>query len=383
MTPAAECRHFPAELECQLAEWIQPEPHTKGTIDRAGEFLAGWWGEPLPRPTVFERDDDWRGRLASAWGIAQNWRASHAYSLNAFTVNLKARARRVENKPLVAQRLKRISSVLKKLVRFEKMPLSQMQDLGGCRAILSDLAVMNELAAMYRGDQGDQGALFESESHFKCTDYVVSPKPDGYRGIHLVGRFVARATNREPWNGQRIEIQLRSKLQHTFATTVETVTTFTREPLKFGGGNAQWKRFFALTGSAFAIREGTTLVPNTPTTEEEIIKELRELTKELRVRHRLRGWRNALKTLRQRNVKEFKWLLLVLNIDASTIKVTGFADRQKAATAVAELEQRGDPNLDAVLVWVQSVLDLRRAYPNYYADTHEFVKALDVAVNQG
>jgi hypothetical protein len=129
----------------------------------------------------------------------------------------------------------------------------------------------------------------------------------------------------EPWNGHRIEIQLRTQLQHAFSTSVETVTTFTRSPLKFGGGPDEWRRFFALTGSAFALREGTALVPGTPTDPGELIRELRETTKALKVRQRLAGWARALKQLPRRDVSQFQWLLLVLNIagDKPTIKVTG------------------------------------------------------------
>lgn len=359
----------PREVD-DMAEWIHRE-HGKGEIDRAGEFLALWWRR-LPK----EADDI--SMLSKTWIVAQNWRTSHAYPLNSFQVNLRARARRVEDGALVAQRLKRISSVLNKLAREPKMKLSQMQDLGGCRAILSDVNAVDKLFGMYRG--GDD-LLFESESNLKCYDYLREPKSDGYRGIHVVGRFAARSEAREDWNGHRIEIQLRSRLQHAFATAVETVTTFTREPLKFGGGPDTWKRFFSLMGSALAVREGTPLVPGTPVNESELTKELRETAKELKVRHRLRGWSNALKSLPRRNIKGFKWLLLVLDVEANTIKVTGYADRQKAATAVAELEKRKANNLDAVLVWVRSARDLRKAYPNYYADATEFLRALDKALN--
>jgi hypothetical protein len=61
--------------------------------------------------------------------------------------------------------------------------------------------------------------------------------------------------------------------------------------------------------------------------------------------------------------------------------VTGYVDRTKASEAVAAIEKAAPAGkLDAVLVWVRSIQDLRRAYPNYYADTTEFLKALDAAL---
>ena len=44
--------------------------------------------------------------------------------------------------------------------------------------------------------------------------------------------------------GLWIEIQLRTSLQHAWATVVETVDAFTNENLKFGAGSDDWKRFF-------------------------------------------------------------------------------------------------------------------------------------------
>jgi hypothetical protein len=219
--------------------------------------------------------------------------------------------------------------------------------------------------------------LFDSEGFLKCYDYIRNPKPDGYRGIHVVGRYRPKLEKNEPWHGQRIEIQLRTRSQHAFATAVETVTTFTRTRLKFGGGPDDWRRFFTLTGSAFALREGTPYVDGTPTDASELTKELRDITKSLKVRQRLVGWARALKQLPRRNVTKFKWLLLTLNVRDNTIRVTGFPTRETAALALTEIEKLKFEHLDAVLVWVDSVQDLKAAYPNYYADTGEFIRALN------
>jgi hypothetical protein len=260
-----------------MAEWVR-RAYGKGEIDRAGALLIPWWGG-APRP------DD----LGHAYRVIQNWRTSHGLPLNVFQAGLRSRAKRVDEDILVAQRMKRFSSVMNKLVREPHMKLSQMQDLGGCRAILPDVPSVDTLYGMYRGDE----PLYETETSLKCYDYIRHPKEDGYRGIHIVGRYQARTESRDLWNRHRIEIQLRSRLQHAFATTVETVTTFTREPLKFGAGPAEWRRFFALMGSALALREATPLVSGTPTNDKAIIMELREVTRALKVRQRLQGWTDA------------------------------------------------------------------------------------------
>lgn len=366
----AFCR--PPGQDPEVAEWVKRD-FTKGDVDRAGEFLARWWR------SVPDVSEEQRSGVGKAWVIADNWRTCHAYPLNSFQVNLRSRARRVEDGVLVAQRLKRMTSVLNKLAREPHMKLSQMQDLGGCRGIFSSVDSVYDTRWMYGGHQ----SLFDTEGTLKCDDYIREPKPDGYRGIHIVGRFAARSEIREDWNGQRIEVQLRTRLQHAFATAVETVTTFTREPLKFGGGPEKWKRFFSLMGSALAIRENTEFVPGTPTTRSLLVKELRESARDLTVKSRLRGWSKALTTLPSRNMAGFKWLLLALDTEANTMKVTGYDDRQKASEALTQLEQRKSANLDSVLVWLPSARDLRKAYPNYYADTREFIDALDAALKVG
>jgi ppGpp synthetase/RelA/SpoT-type nucleotidyltranferase len=46
-----------------------------------------------------------------------------------------------------------------------------------------------------------------------------------------------RRSASSPWNRLWIEIQLRTSLQHAWATAVETVDAFTNENLKFGAGS--------------------------------------------------------------------------------------------------------------------------------------------------
>ena len=122
------------------------------------------------------------------------------------------------------------------------------------------------------------------------------------------------------------------------------------------------------------------MVDGTPSNVSELIAELRDVTEELRVIERLRVWAQALKSLPRQNIKNFNWLLLVLDMDANTIRVVGFRDRQKATAEVAYLEQQHGKNVDAVLVWVRSARQLRAAYPNYYADTGSFISALELAL---
>ena len=121
-----------------MVEFVKRE-HAKGAIDRAGATLVPWWKDPIAPGT---------DEIADAYAVVQNWRTSHALPLNVFNVLLRSRAKRVEIDVLIAQRLKRFSSLINKLVRQPTMKLSQMQDLGGCRAILSNIEAVDKLVRL-------------------------------------------------------------------------------------------------------------------------------------------------------------------------------------------------------------------------------------------
>ena len=68
--------------------------------------------------------------------IVNNCRASHSFPLNALQMNLRNTVAAFGEAALVAQRLKRLSSIEAKLRRSHHMQLARMHDIGGCRAVL-------------------------------------------------------------------------------------------------------------------------------------------------------------------------------------------------------------------------------------------------------
>jgi hypothetical protein len=63
------------------------------------------------------------------------------------------------------------------------------------------------------------------------------------------------------------------------------------------------------------------------------------------------------------------------------VNVTGFkqSESEKANAKYLEVEKKikTSPNLDAVLVSVDSMISLRQAYPNYFLDTGVFLKVMN------
>jgi len=60
-------------------------------------------------------------------------------------MTLKGRALQIDPNALIAQRLKRMPSILSKLKRFQNMELSRMQDLGGCRVVVESVKMVRHL----------------------------------------------------------------------------------------------------------------------------------------------------------------------------------------------------------------------------------------------
>jgi hypothetical protein len=293
-------------------------------------------------------------------------------------MTLLGRAKRVDTKAIIAQRLKRLSSIDAKLRRFSGMRLAQMQDIGGCRAVVENIRRLERLVRLY--ERGRSKNPTRRHEFVKEKDYINNRKSDGYRSIHLVYRYRSAAKKHAIYNGLKIEIQLRSRLQHAWATAVETVSIFTGQALKSSGGEDEWRRFFILMGSAIALREKQPLVPGTPTDKAELITELRALTQKLNVANLLSGWGYALKILPAKNVTDAVAFLVYLNTPARVVTTTGFKKEElpQAEEAYLNLEKTipSDSGSQAVLVSVESVQAIRGAYPNYYLDTDAFLRAL-------
>ena len=171
--------------------------------------------------------------------VINNWRAAHAYPLNTFQATLRLRTSKVDPSSVVAQRIKRLSSIQGKLERYDWLTLSQMQDIAGCRAIVSSVEHVYELAKMYQPKYAEH----ELDA---VNDYIRNPKSDGYRSYHLIYRYSNK--NNPLYDGLKIEMQFRSVLQHCWATAVEIADIFYREGLKAHRGSPYWRRFFRAHG---------------------------------------------------------------------------------------------------------------------------------------
>jgi len=351
-------------LELEDMAWSQLK-YTRREVNEAGGFLQTPGHEPGQKLIDM---------ILQAIDVLDNFRVAHAFPLNTLQIRLRNHAKYIDENSIIAQRLKRLSSIMFKLNRFKTMKLWDIQDIGGCRAIMHNLNHVEQLVDSYKSGSIRHRLVHED-------NYIKQPRDSGYRSRHLVYRYFS--DRNDTYNNLKIEIQIRTAIQHAWATAVETVDAFTKQALKASSGQRDWERFFQLMGTRMAHLEGTPPVPGTPIGEEELLSELRHCANELRVKETLTGFTAALHITRP--IKG-DYYLFSLDTVAQKLEITEYTRKKLEQAskdyAKKEREIRGKEGADAVLVSVDSIHNLRRAYPNYFADTAMFLKILKDSIKK-
>lgn len=342
-------------------KYTEPEYSNK-RVRRAGEAL---------------RADAQEAELADAMKVIDNWRAAHAYPLNTFQATLRKRLSTLalnSREAPVGQRLKRLPSIEKKLHRNPKMKLERMQDIAGLRAVVPVPRHLNAIRHMYE----QEGRL----SHVLkgVHDYVAEPKEDGYRSVHMIYQYFSPTA--PAYDGLHVELQLRTQLQHAWATAVETVDLFTGQAIKTGNPMPIWANFFKLASAAFALEERTPVPAEFRVMEAiDIRRLLRQSEAQLNVAVRMRGFSVAADRIHQEARRNAGYHLVLLDTRRRTLRIKSFAKDELAPAMdlYADVERqvaKGAP-FDAVLVAGGGINQLRRTYPNYFLDASMFVDRLE------
>lgn len=206
-------------------------------VNRAGKTLRSWYAggrSPLMGPSE-----------QAALEVLVAFRASHALPLLKANNGLRSMLRTEACPVEVSQRLKRLTTIIDKLLREPTMALSRMQDIGGCRAIVDSVDQLRRV----------QSRLVKNRPPDSVDDYVSKPRPSGYRAVHVVVRYDARC----------IEIQLRTRSMHEWAVAVERLGGRIGHDLKSGRGPAPVLEWLAAVSEALAIEEQGGVVDSTLT----------------------------------------------------------------------------------------------------------------------
>jgi ppGpp synthetase/RelA/SpoT-type nucleotidyltranferase len=197
---------------------------SKSKIDRAGAALAR---------DQYRSDDEY----IELEDLFDDYRKSHLQPLSETTLELQGWLSEYGQPYYIAQRLKRKPQIVRKLNRLS-VRLSQLQDIGGSRIIVPKNADVDRLLKFLQ----DQ---VKSRGHFKIervTDYRERGRDrTGYRALHLI---LAR-------EGLAFELQVRSRVQHYWAESIERTSVIYGYHLKEEEGDPNVLRYFSCLSDAF------------------------------------------------------------------------------------------------------------------------------------
>lgn len=172
--------------------------------------------------------------VSRAFEVLLAFRAEHSMPLRKANMGLRSMVKTAGAEVEVSQRLKRVPTILDKLQREPTLALSKMQDIGGCRAVLASVDEVRRVEARLKRNRPPVG----------YADYIAEPRASGYRGIHVVVEY----------DGRNIEVQLRTRVMHDWAITVERLTWRLGENLK-GDGDHVMQQLLRVISEAMALEE--------------------------------------------------------------------------------------------------------------------------------
>lgn len=324
---------------------MQKEHPSKRQVRNAGEDLAAG---------LLSGED-----RAKALRTVGYWRAAHIEPLRKTLFALEDICGQDESTILVS-RLKRIDTMVNKLNRTNhEYNLTNLRDIAGCRLIVQNNEDVSKMVKKIK-------------SHMQCykvIDHMSCPKQSGYRGIHIICRHNSESYGYENLN---VEIQVRSRIQHDWATAVETYDMITETGLKFDHGSEKQKRYFQLASA---------LINNDVDDEPAARLELKELDDELQVLSKLREATDSMYDAYDAGLEISRTNSCLITVDMGmqqiNIEVYRNEDEDKAADKYTELESNEEAGLIYLLARAGSLEDLKKAYPNYYSGISGFVERME------
>ena len=293
--------------------------------------------------------------------VIDEWRAAHRAVLNTFQAVLRNRTR--GTKITVAQRHKRKRTIFDKLQRLPGMQLSRMDDIAGCRLIFRNIKELYSFRTKFHKARFNHKRRNEIDKY----DYLKSPKPTGYRGVHDVYAYDVKSEIGRGLAGLYVEIQYRTLVQHAWATAVELIGFITESQPKFQKGDNRYEQAMALASEilarAFERSKGSFPV----LTDREVVRQFLVLDKQLALMKTLRGLNAADKV-----VSEKRNAILIFS-GAHDLEIRTYRDSTDALRALFELEKEL-PDRDIVLVRADTSDEVRLAFRNYFSDARDFIR---------
>ena len=298
--------------------------------------------------------------------IISLWRSKHISIITAMVNAIKRKLNNNKsNGVIIARRLKRLSSMELKLKRFQDMQLDRMQDIAGVRIIFKELAQVEKF------QKSMETTYLKGSRKFKLIstkDYISNPKNDGYRSIHQIFEYNDNVK-------MRLDLQIRTKLQHYWATAVEVLDMKSKTKIKQGSGESWNREFFKLCSELFSLLEN----PNKENNKKDICQKIDKLDKEYNILQNLKALALSNKNIENQANNKNYYFIVLLDFDKSTLRITGFKKRDfEEAKKLYDFyeEDLRDKNSDVVLISLDEVKMLKKAFPNYYLDSNSFIDVI-------
>ena len=242
-----------------------------------------------------------------------------------------------------------------------------MQDAGGVRVIVKNMEQLELIDTKIHSISG-----LKSEK-----DYIKNPKPSGYRGKHFIFKK----------DGTLIEIQLRTALQHLWATSVETVDVFQGTSMKTALPNDQtenyWQEFFNLVSSVFAGIENSPYLAEHQNMElEHICGKLMSLMEQYKIADIIKTYATIDFDNNTHDIPNAYYAVVRLDGQDKN-SLTKYYIENDYQSAIKEY-QNDEQLLDSeasVLVSVSSVNKIQQIYPNYYMNLTEFMSTIKEVID--
>lgn len=323
--------------------------------------------------------------------VLHTWRRQHTEPLQQVFQEIVQTTTDIQN-CIVSFRLKRASSILDKLCRpHNSFKLGALDDIAGCRIIV------NSLKDVYKVQTRIEELFRETDTSFMDSigikvekNYINDPPFSGYRSLHLIVK------QRYQNIIYRVEVQIRTRIQHLWATAIETASeiygiNYKDPETQHNNIDTDNNRleFFRLVSCLFAIKEGTPVIKNYPTNLTEINEKIRQIDFANEIRNDFNiSHESVLMTFPNlySNTSNNGLFLLNLNLSEQNTDVESFdfKDIDKAIARYNELESSyGLDSFDEldqiqmlnniVLVAVNNTEQLQYAYPNYSFQVREFL----------
>jgi len=181
--------------------------------------------------------------------VFDEFRKGHLLPLTETTLELQIWLSNYSQRYYIAQRLKRKPQIIRKLRRLS-VRLSQLQDIGGARIIV-DTNKDVEMLFKHLKDKVSEQTEFTID---RVADYRQKGRDvTGYRALHLIFKR----------DGYNLELQIRSRIQHYWAESIERTSVIYGHHLKEQEGDASVINYFKKLSDIFfeieAGREPTTV----------------------------------------------------------------------------------------------------------------------------